>query len=225
LEDKKTREFSYTVSFAKREGENDFIAKLWANRKVNHLLNKIRFEGENDELVKSVKSLAEEFGIVTPYTSYLVLEQQEEFAAAERNIANAPLLAKKLRDKQRSQQVKGMGAETLGALSGSFKDAAGARGKASVMSSRARQSVMEDAEQDEEMLITHKNISGKSFTLKDGQWKENGVKVTSQKVTIIKFMEREYVELAKKDKDLQKILSLGNQLLFEWQGTVYKIEK
>ncbi len=225
FEESKLRTFNFTMKFEKRESENDFIAKLWANRKVNHLLNQIRFEGENEELVKSVKNLAEEFGIVTPYTSYLVREQQEEFAAAERNVQNAPILAKKLKDKQRSQEAKGMGGQTLDALSDVFMDAAGSSGKSSVMSSSARQAVMADAEQDEEMLITHKNIAGKSFSLKNGLWTENGLKENSKNVKIIKFMEKEYLELSKQNKDLKKILALGNTILFEWQGQIYKIVK
>ncbi len=41
-------------------------------------MTEIRFKGENPELVESIKSLGIEYGIVTPYTSYLVLEQQKE---------------------------------------------------------------------------------------------------------------------------------------------------
>lgn len=223
-EEGKSRKFKYDVKFAKRESDNDFIAKLWANRKVNHLLNQIRFKGENDELVQSVKNLAEEFGIVTPYTSYLVKEQEQEFAAAEMNEAFAPAVVSKMRAKQRSKEAKGMGNQALQSLSSGFKDARSASGASSVMSSSKRQEVLEDVEQDEEMLFTHKNIAGKSFTLKDGIWIETGVDAKSLKIKAIKFMDKDYLDLSK-NKDLKKILALGKEVIFEWKGQIYKVEK
>ena len=84
----KSRKFDYNMNFKHRESNNDFVDNIWANRKVSHLLSEIRFNGENKELVESVKALGEEYGIVTPYTSYLVTEQKEELAAIEREVLN-----------------------------------------------------------------------------------------------------------------------------------------
>ncbi|MEJ2538053.1 MAG: VWA domain-containing protein, partial [Calditrichia bacterium] len=40
------KKFSYSFKLEKRNRENEFISKLWANRKVDHLLDQIRFNGE-----------------------------------------------------------------------------------------------------------------------------------------------------------------------------------
>ena len=80
---KKLKRFDYEVTFKKRETDNEFIAKLWANRKISHLMSEIRFKGDNKELVESVKQLGIEYGIVTPYTSYLVTEQEKELAIVD----------------------------------------------------------------------------------------------------------------------------------------------
>jgi Ca-activated chloride channel family protein len=53
-----------------------FIPRLWATRRVGHLLNQIRLHGENQELIDSVVRLSIRYGIVTPYTSYLVTEAE-----------------------------------------------------------------------------------------------------------------------------------------------------
>ncbi|MCC6191886.1 MAG: VWA domain-containing protein [Anaerolineales bacterium] len=53
-----------------------FIPRLWATRRVGHLLNQIRLHGEDQELIDSVVTLSIRFGIVTPYTSYLVTEAE-----------------------------------------------------------------------------------------------------------------------------------------------------
>ena len=70
------RSFTYETAFPEKHDENEFIARLWATRRVGYLLDEIRLHGENKELVDSVTSLAKSYGIVTPYTSYLIVEDE-----------------------------------------------------------------------------------------------------------------------------------------------------
>ncbi|HUV39333.1 MAG TPA: VIT domain-containing protein, partial [Planctomycetota bacterium] len=58
---------------------NSFIEKLWASRHVGFLLDEIRLRGEKAELKEEVIALSRKYGIQTPYTSYLVLETEEEY--------------------------------------------------------------------------------------------------------------------------------------------------
>lgn len=55
----------------------DYLPRLWAHRKVGYLLDEIRLHGENQELVDEVVRLATHYGIVTPYTAGLVVEEGE----------------------------------------------------------------------------------------------------------------------------------------------------
>lgn len=57
-------------------GGEPFIARLWATRKVGVLLDEIRRSGPNPELIDAIVDLSLQYGIVTPYTSYLVEESQ-----------------------------------------------------------------------------------------------------------------------------------------------------
>lgn len=66
----------YTFDLPRVERERDFVARLWGTRRVGALLDEIRLHGENEELKEEVIALAKEFGIVTPYTSYLVTEDE-----------------------------------------------------------------------------------------------------------------------------------------------------
>jgi Ca-activated chloride channel family protein len=52
------------------------MAQLWATRRVGFLLDEIRLRGENSEVRDEVVDLARRFGIVTPYTSYLIVEDE-----------------------------------------------------------------------------------------------------------------------------------------------------
>ena len=73
--------------------ENTFLPRLWAGRKISYLLNQIRLYGENDELVDAVVSLSRRYGIITPYTSFLIdadVGSADEAADAVRQAAAAP---------------------------------------------------------------------------------------------------------------------------------------
>ena len=61
----------------KSSGGDDFIPRLWATRKIGYLLNHIRLHGESKEMVNEIVALAVRYGIVTPYTSFLVDERSD----------------------------------------------------------------------------------------------------------------------------------------------------
>jgi Ca-activated chloride channel family protein len=69
------REFVYEGTFARETtAETAFVAPLWAERRVGVLLDAIRLNGPNPELIGEVERLGREYRIVTPYTSHLVVE-------------------------------------------------------------------------------------------------------------------------------------------------------
>ena len=68
------KEFAYDVKFPQRTTDDrDFVENLWARRKVGYLLDQIRLNGEQKELMDEMMTLAKKYGIATPYTSYLVV--------------------------------------------------------------------------------------------------------------------------------------------------------
>ncbi len=71
---KETRDFAYDVTFPDRTTDDrDFVENLWARRKVGFLLDQIRLNGEQKELMDELMTLAKKYGIATPYTSFLVV--------------------------------------------------------------------------------------------------------------------------------------------------------
>ncbi|MCD6416789.1 MAG: VWA domain-containing protein [Planctomycetes bacterium] len=73
------KRFIYDATFPKKEADNAFLPQLWARRKIGYLLDQIRLHGESKELTDEVVRLSKEYGIATPYTSYLVLENEEAY--------------------------------------------------------------------------------------------------------------------------------------------------
>jgi Ca-activated chloride channel family protein len=67
------RQFVYQVDFKPQVEGKPFVEELWARRKVGYLLDQIRINGEQKELVDEIVRLAKGYGITTPYTSYLIM--------------------------------------------------------------------------------------------------------------------------------------------------------
>ncbi|MFV2064004.1 MAG: VWA domain-containing protein [Chloroflexota bacterium] len=72
-------EFVYDVFFPEEDDSDPTIAQLWAQRRVADLLTELRIEGARDSLIEAIVDIANQFGIVTPYTSYLAEEPELAF--------------------------------------------------------------------------------------------------------------------------------------------------
>lgn len=64
--------FDLAASGADRLGSSDFAARLWATRRVGALLDRVRVDGESETLASEVRELGLRYGIVTPYTTFVV---------------------------------------------------------------------------------------------------------------------------------------------------------
>lgn len=65
----------------------EYVPAVWAGRKIAYLIDQIRRHVENDEMIAEVIALSQEFGIQTPYTSWLVNPEQEERLVRLRGMA------------------------------------------------------------------------------------------------------------------------------------------
>ncbi|MEE8568933.1 MAG: VIT domain-containing protein, partial [Anaerolineales bacterium] len=86
--DGKTQNFDYPYQYFRSSGGPDFLPRLWATRKIGALLNQVRLQGPEEELVDQIVKLSIRYGIVTPYTSYLVTEPMALGREAQEGIAN-----------------------------------------------------------------------------------------------------------------------------------------
>lgn len=71
----KEEAFEKELSFPEK-ADCPFLPRLWAKRRVGYLLDEIRLHGEEKELVDEIVELGKRYGIVTPYTSFLVTEEE-----------------------------------------------------------------------------------------------------------------------------------------------------
>jgi Ca-activated chloride channel family protein len=82
------RTFERKVSFPALTDASGFVDRLWAVRRVGHLLDEIRLKGTSIELREEVVRLAKKHSIVTPFTSYLVLEPGADASGIDASVGD-----------------------------------------------------------------------------------------------------------------------------------------
>ncbi|MGZ5424429.1 MAG: VIT and vWA domain-containing protein [Candidatus Aminicenantales bacterium] len=120
-----------------------FLPRLWATRRIGYLLEEIRLQGQNKELVDEIRRLGLKYGIVTPYTSFLVTEKERMTIDAAAPAAQEAIS---------TGQVMGVGAVKAAKATQAFK-----------LEDRAIEAVSE--------RILYKD--DKTFYLKDGIWTDS----------------------------------------------------
>jgi len=212
--------FEYPVEFASGAGATDFVANVWAGRKIAYLLGQIRLHGENSELKDEVVRLSREFGIVTPYTSYLVTEG----APIVRHMPPIPHPVIPRRWRRSDERFEFDSAAPLQYPSNWLEKSASVReqrrivtgtptastGKAAVRASEAYNDLVSSAVSDKGYLM--RAASGRTFYNIDGVWVDESVKA-EQKVINIKFGSTEYFDLFAKAPKLKDALALGDTVV------------
>ncbi len=86
------KEYVYEATFPDEAKDNEFIERLWAVRRVGYLIEEIRLNGEEKELVDEILHLSRRYGIITPYTSFLIVEDERTDLAVTRGAAGEPAM-------------------------------------------------------------------------------------------------------------------------------------
>ena len=74
--------FKVGAPFGSAGGENGFVPRLWAQRKIGFLIDQLRLNAAtspqgNKELIDEIVRLSREYGIITEYTSFLVDDREQ----------------------------------------------------------------------------------------------------------------------------------------------------
>jgi Ca-activated chloride channel family protein len=72
-------EQSVTINLPAKDDANPEIERMWAWKRVDHLLASARERGETASVVNEVVKLCEEFSIASEYASFIVLENDGEY--------------------------------------------------------------------------------------------------------------------------------------------------
>ncbi len=213
-----SRTYTYDkLSFPLRTDANDYLPRLWATRRVGWLMEQVRSNGEQKELRDEIVDLGTRYGIVTPYTSYLALEE----GAVSTNMAPPP----------------GRGAATGGAMRRTMtmrppkEAAANAPLSTATTGADAIQLSRQSREQQEASKLKDdasgdgvRRAAGKTFYLIDDVWTDSEFKSESRlPETVLSFGSDEYFALLKRYPKLSNYFSLAERVLVVFEGRVYRV--
>jgi Ca-activated chloride channel family protein len=224
-----SRTFAYeNLRFPLKEEDNDFLPKLWATRRVGWLMEQIRSNGEQKELVDEIVDLGTRYGIVTPYTSYLALEPGAQPVTSE-DRSGADVTRGSVGGNLSNGPVNGRRAKApMSAATAAPADAKSTTGASAVMQSkraREQQETVQVNKDDDALSSAVKRTSGKTFYLRDNVWTDSEFKQDSRlPETVVSFGSNEYFDLLKRERRLAEFFSLGEQVVVILDGRVYRVK-
>ena len=220
-----SRTYSYAnLSFPLRAETNDYLPRLWATRRVGWLMEQVRTNGEQKELRDEIVDLGTRYGIVTPYTSYLALEDAQVTMRVSRGVTGQVGMS--------PRPAKSKASITAGAPNAAPAPSPSAADSVSLMtgagavqqSKRAREQQDAAYLREEDKSEAVRRVAGKTFYLRDDVWTDSEFKAESRlPETVIAFGSEEYFALLKQIPKLGSYFSLGERVVVVFEGRVYRV--
>lgn len=205
----KIETYSYRADFGSeidKYESNAYIPRLWATRKIGYLLSQIRYQGENQEWVGAIVQLSVRYGIITPYTSFLIVEH-DIFSSEGFDDAAEELI--------QSYSGPAVGAEAV--------DKAEAESNLRSAESIPQPLLPTNSFGENTGQPALKYVADKTFLNRDGIWVDSLFDPGTMQTVSIGFGSEAYFELLSEHPFLGKILALGDQVIFVIGGKAYEI--
>ena len=195
----RTQSFSYPDQvFPAESGEMDFLPRLWATRKIGYLLNQVRLHGSERELIDEIVELSLRYGVMTPYTSFLVEEDVPIFSSEGRKEATSDL--------ERALPGALAPATGAGAVENAQAIQSYSQAEAAVGSPSARMKVVGD----------------KTFVQRDDVWIDTSYE-EDMSTTSFGFGSDDYYRVLGERPDWGPYFALGERVIFLADGQAYEI--
>lgn len=216
-------------------GGEAFIARLWAQRRIGDLLNTIRLNGENEELVDSVVSLSVRYGIITPYTSFLI-EEDDILTQQGRERAQMDFEAEA---QALNQATTGSGAVDAADDINRMNQAEAPMAPAPTMNAPGNTGVngmaggpavetTEEMDMDETevaggMQNALTNVNNKTFVNLDGVWNDTTFDPDVMQTNQVTFLSDEYFDLLDEYPELGDYFALGERVIVVLDGVAWEV--
>ena len=192
------RRFVYPDRRFRETGGEEFIPRLWATRKIGYLLTQIRLHGEDKELVDEIVRLAVRYGIVTPYTSFLVEEEYD-------------VLSEEGREKAAEEQLR------------LYATPAPVAGAPAVEKSLGQRDLREAESVGSSTSERVRQVGDRAFILQDGVWVDTTFDPEKMTPAKVGFSSDAYFELLQARPDLGPYLALGPRVIVVVDGQAYEV--
>jgi Ca-activated chloride channel family protein len=178
------------------------LPRLWATRKIGYLLNKIRLRGSDAETVDQIVKLSIRYGIVTPYTSYLVTEPMPLGVEEQERIAQD----------QYNEMLVMPTAMPMG--QGAVQQAEGERKIAGAEAPSAPPVEARD-------IV--RVVGSRTFVYSDGVWVDTGFDPQTMQTIKVAFLSDDYFKLTKAVPELSPAFALGENVIVLANGNAYEV--
>jgi len=201
--------FTAEAEFGAVAGGNEYIAKLWASRRIGDLTRQIRLEGATEGLIREVRELGLRHGILTEYTSYLVQE---------------PGMVAVGRDRQRLDQAALSPAAPAAQTGENAFRRAQESGKLSGATTLAAADAAAEAKAE---ALTRRNkdvrrIGGRVFTDVGGVWTDVNHSDSLRVITVAPFS-KAYFAMVRALPELKQSLTAGDALVVAGRKASLKV--
>jgi Ca-activated chloride channel family protein len=177
------------------------LPRLWATRKIGYLLNQIRLKGADQETIDQIVKLSIRYGIVTPYTSYLVTEPMPIGAQNQSRVAQQAL-----KDfNALPTDASGQGAVQKAAGEGGLSQAEVAPGASDTSGQRVR------------------TAGSHTFVFTDNKWIDTAYDPDTMKPQQVAFLSPDYFALAQSRPDVGEALAIGDLIIVVVDGKAYEV--
>ncbi|MEA2594713.1 MAG: Ca-activated chloride channel [Thermomicrobiales bacterium] len=197
-----TRTYVYEDRTFQTSSGDEFLPRLWATRKIGYLLNQIRLHGENAEWIQAIVDLSVRYGIVTPYTSYLITEEDI------------------LTDEGRAAAAQAAATATAGPSSGGEAVDEAEAVKALASSNNAAPAPEGDGDGSGGAV---RIVGNRTFLLQDGVWIETTFNPSTMTTIKVQFAGDDYFKLLDLRPDLAGAFSLGDRVIAISNGTAFEV--
>jgi len=223
------RSVRQVVTFPRKELNNDFVDELWVARRIGFLLEEIRLHGEKTELKDEVIALSKEYGIATPYTSFLITEDQQ-FA---QNLPPQPNLQPRdaipmgqslevlsgNRSLPQGGAIPMMSAVTESEIVTVMPQSSGVQSRVQAIKASGFNRELTERKTVDSSLDAVRHLCGRTFEKRDNIWTENSYADKDSTIEI-KYDSEAYWELVTEMPDAAEIFALGERLVLK-VGKIY----
>jgi len=207
-----TQTFTYSdLNFA-RSGGDESIARIWATRKIGYLLNQIRLNGANKEVIDEIVSLSVRYGIVTPYTSFLVNETDRAMSEQGRgDIANS---------QYKSAQSTAAPAAGAAAVQQSQDTSRMSGAQSAPVPAYASPKAGAPAGQPAQLI---QYVGDKTFVYNNGIWMDTTFDVKKSATSKVGFGSDDYLKLLAARAEWGRYFALGTRVIVVLDGVAYEV--
>ncbi|MES2304739.1 MAG: VIT domain-containing protein [Gemmatimonadota bacterium] len=198
--------FTVTGEFTRHNAGNDYIAPLWAARRIGELSRQLRLEGSSPRLIAQIRDLGLRYGILTEYTSYLVQEPGTLASAPP-----APAVGGAMAAREMTGQRAFDAAKASASMSGSNTLAAANRAVEARMDQVTSKQLV-DGRSVDEIPGQLRRAGGRIFSLRNGVWTDAGARDSLKVISVAPFS-RAYFDLVAARPALAEALGVGTPLL------------